>query len=71
MAMYPTNPMTVIAAATVLQEPDIRLRNALTNLRLSLEQESERDVTRRDRIWARIAAAVEQLEERTIPTALR
>lgn len=71
MAMYPMTPITVVNAATALERSDGWLQNALVEIRDSLQEESDRDVNRRQRIWARIAAAVEEQETTTLPAALR
>jgi hypothetical protein len=64
-------PITVVNAATALERSDGWLQNALVEIRDSLQEESDRDVNRRQRIWARIAAAVEEQETTTLPAALR
>ena len=71
MAMYPTTPITVVNAATALERSDGWLQNALVEIRDSLQEESDQDVNRRQRIWARIAAAVDEQETATLPAALR
>ncbi len=71
MAMYPITPVTVVNAATALQRSDGWLESALAEIRDSLQEESDRDVNRRHRIWARIAAAVDEQETATLPAAFR
>ena len=71
MAMFPTTPITAVDVAMARERSDGRLQSALAEIRDALQEETDRDASRRQRIWTRIAAAVDEQEMATLPAALR
>ncbi len=71
MAMFPTTPISAVNAAMALERSDDWLQSAFSEIRDALQEESNRDATRRQRIWSRIAAAVDEQEVATLPAAFR